>query len=531
VQKEAVVVDQGVVCSVDPLVSGIGREVLAGGGNAVDAAIAAGAALTVVAPHLCGLGGDLFALVHVPGEPVPASLNASGRAGSGADPAGLRAEGHVAMPFRNDVRSTTVPGCVDGWFALHERYGTRPMAELLAPAIALASGGWPATAMLAKAGQTLAGVDGAEDLVGLEAGATVRRERTAGALRAAAEGGRDGFYLGEFGKGLIELGQRQFTARKLRRGGLFTEADLAASQADWESPLSVDAFGHRVWAAAPNSQGYLLLLALGIADRLELPPDAGDPLWAHYLVEASRQAGYDRPERLFEGADVSDLLAAVGERAARISADRKAEVPVRQSAGGTTYMAVLDGHGMGVSYIQSNAAGFGTWLFEPRTGIGLQNRGTGFNLEPGHPAEFGPGKRPPHTLVPALVTRPDGSLRLVAGSMGGDSQPQIVAQLIARVLHGGESVEAAVGAARWRLHPGETGFGTWTGEHEIDVELEAGRPEAWAEGLRSRGFAVRDAEAGSGFGHAHLIEVGEDGHAEGAADPRAETGTVAVAPN
>lgn len=513
-------VDQGVVCSVDPLVSGIGREVLAGGGNAVDAAIAAGAALTVVAPHLCGLGGDLFALVHVPGEPVPTYLNASGRAGSGADPEGLRAEGHAAMPFRNDVRSTTVPGCVDGWFALHERHGSRPMAELLAPAIALASGGWPATAMLAKAGQTLAGVDGAEDLVGLEAGATVRRERTAGALRAAAEGGRDGFYLGEFGKGLIELGK-----------GLFTEADLAASQADWEAPLRVDAFGHRVWAAAPNSQGYLLLLALGIADRLGLPADAGDPLWAHYLVEASRQAGYDRPERLFEGADVSDLLAAVGERAARISADRKAEVPVRQSAGGTTYMAVLDGNGMGVSYIQSNAAGFGTWLFEPRTGIGLQNRGTGFNLDPGHPAEFGPGKRPPHTLVPALVTRPDGSLRLVAGSMGGDSQPQIVAQLIARVLHGGESVEAAVGAARWRLNPGETGFGTWTGEHEIDVELEAGRPEAWAEGLRARGFAVRDAEAGSGFGHAHLIEVGEDGHAEGAADPRAETGTVAVAPN
>jgi gamma-glutamyltranspeptidase/glutathione hydrolase len=514
------VVDQGVVCSVDPHVSGIGREVLASGGNAVDAAIAAGAVLTVVAPHLCGLGGDLFALVHVPGEAEPAYLNASGRAGSGADPEGLRAEGHQAMPFRNDVRSTTVPGCVDGWFALHERYGTRPMDELLAPAIALASGGWPATAMLAKAGNTVAGVAGAEDLVGLEAGSTVRRERTAGALRAAAEGGRDGFYLGDFGQGLIELGK-----------GLFSEADLAASQADWEAPLSVEAFGHRVWSAAPNSQGYLLLLALSIADRLELPVDAGAPLWAHYLVEASRQAGYDRPERLFEGADVADLLAAAGERAARISADRKAEVPVRQSAGGTTYMAVLDGNGMGVSYIQSNAAGFGTWLFEPRTGIGLQNRGTGFSLEPGHPAEFGPGKRPPHTLVPALVTRADGSLRLVAGSMGGDSQPQIVAQLIARVLHGGESVGAAVGAPRWRLHPGETGFGTWDGEYEIDVELEGGSPEAWAGGLRERGFAVADAEAGSGFGHAHLIEIDEDGHAEGAADPRAETGTVAVAPN
>lgn len=513
-------VDQGVVCSVDPLVSGIGREVLASGGNAVDAAIAAGAALTIVAPHLCGLGGDLFALVHVPGEATPAYLNASGRAGSGADPEGLRAEGHREMPFRNDVRSTTVPGCVDGWFALHERHGTRPMAELLAPAIALAAGGWPATAMLAKAGNTLAGVAGAEDLVGLEAGATVTRERTAAALRAAAEGGRDAFYLGDFGKGLVELGE-----------GLFSEADLAASQADWEEPLSVEAFGHRVWAAAPNSQGYLLLLALAIADRLDLPVDAGDPLWAHYLVEAARQAGYDRPERLFEGADVSDLLAAAAERAARIRPDRRAEVPVHQAAGGTTYMAVLDGNGMGVSYIQSNAAGFGTWLFEPRTGIGLQNRGTGFNLEAGHAAEFGPGKRPPHTLVPALVTRGDGSLRLVAGSMGGDSQPQIVSQIIARVLHGGESVEAAVGAPRWRLHPGETGFGTWTGVYDIDVELEAGAPEEWSAGLAERGHVAAWAAAGSGFGHAHLIEVDEDGHAEGAADPRAETGTVAVAPN
>lgn len=512
-------VDQGVVCSVDPLVSGIGRDVLANGGNAVDAAIAAGAALTVVAPHLCGLGGDLFALVHVPGEAAPAYLNASGRAGSGADPEGLRAEGHRVMPFRNDLSSTTVPGCVDGWFAMHERYGTRPMDELLAPAIALASGGWPATAMLAAAGKVLEGVEGAEDLVGLEAGATVKRERTAAALRAAAAGGRDGFYLGDFGQGLIELGQ-----------GLFSEADLAASQADWEDPLSVEAFGHRIWAAAPNSQGYLLLLALAIADRLELPADPSDPLWAHYLVEASRQAGYDRPERLFEGADVSDLLASAAERAARISPERKAAVPVHQAAGGTTYMAVLDGNGMGVSYIQSNAAGFGTWLFEPRTGIGLQNRGTGFNLEPGHPAEFGPGKRPPHTLVPALVTRGDGSLRLVAGTMGGDSQPQIVAQLIARVLLGGESVGAAVGAPRWRLHPGETGFGTWTGVYDVDVEIEVGAPEAWSAGLGERGHAAVSAAAGSGFGHAHLIEVDEEGRAEGAADPRAETGTVAVAP-
>ncbi|WP_035738154.1 gamma-glutamyltransferase family protein [Glycomyces arizonensis] len=510
--------DQGVVCSIDPLVSGIGRQVLAEGGNAVDAAIAAGAALTVVAPHLCGLGGDLFALVHRPGEAVPASLNASGRAGSGADPEALRAEGHAVMPFRDDIRSTPVPGCVDGWFALHGRYGTKPIAELLAPATVLAEEGWAATRMLAAAGATLKGVEGAEDLVGLEEGGTVTRRRTAAALRAIASEGRDGFYLGEFGRGLIDMGE-----------GLFTEADLAASQADWEAPLGVDAFGHRVWAAAPNSQGYLLLLTLAIADRLDLPADPADPLWAHYLVEASRLAGYDRPERLHEDADVADLLAAAGERAARVSPGGRVDVPVQQRAGGTTYMAVLDSSGMGVSYIQSNAAGFGTRLFEPRTGIGLQNRGTGFNLTPGHPAELGPGRRPPHTLVPALVTRPDGSLRLVAGTMGGDSQPQIDAQLISRVLASGESVGEAVSAPRWRLHPGETGFGTWTGAYEIDVELETGAPEAWSAGLAERGHVAAWAAAGSAFGHAHLIEVDDEGRASGAADPRAETGTVACA--
>ncbi|GAB3998400.1 hypothetical protein GCM10029992_24090 [Glycomyces albus] len=209
------------------------------------------------------------------------------------------------------------------------------------------------------------------------------RTRTATALRAIASDGRDGFYLGEFGRGLIEIGQ-----------GLFAQADLEAPQADWAAPLSIDAFGHRVWTAAPNSQGYLLLLSLAIADRLDLPAGPDQALWAHYLVEASRQAGHDRPERLSEDADVTDLLASAAERAARIDPERRADLPDHHRGGGTTYMAVLDRHGWGVSYIQSNAAGFGTGLFEPRTGIGLQNRGVGFDLTAGHPAEYGPGRRP-----------------------------------------------------------------------------------------------------------------------------------------
>ena len=510
-------VNQGVVCSVDPRASEAGRAVLAAGGNAVDAAIAAGAVLTVVAPHLCGLGGDLFALVHRPGDQTPASLNASGRAGSGADPEQLRAEGHTSLPFRGDIRATPVPGCVDGWFALHDRYGTRPMPELLEPAIRLASEGWPATAMLARAGAALEGVEGAEDLVGLSPGQTVTRVRTAGALRSIAADGRDGFYLGAFGRGLIEAGQ-----------GLFSESDLETRQADWEEPLSIDALGHRVWTAAPNSQGYLLLLSLAIADRLEVPDDPDQALWAHYLIEASRQAGYDRPERLSEGADVADLLASAAERAARIDPERRADLPDRPRRGGTTYMAVLDREGWGVSYIQSNAAGFGSRLFEPRTGIGLQNRGVGFNLIPGHPAEYGPGRRPPHTLVPALVTRADGSLRLIAGTMGGDSQPQILTQLLSRVLRSGQTAAEAVGAPRWCLHPGPNGFGTWAGPYEFDIELEASVGEAWRTGLADRGHRIATFPTSS-FGHAHLIDVDRDGRAVGAADPRAETGTVSVA--
>jgi gamma-glutamyltranspeptidase/glutathione hydrolase len=511
------VADQGVVCSVDPRASAIGRDVLADGGNAVDASIAAGAVLAVVAPHLCGLGGDLFALVHRPGVAVPDCLNASGRAGSGADPARLRAEGRRVMPFTGDIRTVPVPGCVDGWIAMHERHGTRPLAELLEPAIELAADGWPATGMLARGSATLDGVAGAEDRQGVVEGDTVKRPRTAAALRAIAADGRDGFYLGEFGNGLMELGD-----------GEFTRADLETSQADWVEPVAVDAFGHRIWSTPPNSQGYLLLLSLAIADRLELPADPDDPLWVHYLVEASRLAGFDRTHRLHEHADVTALLAAADERAERISSDRRADVAVDQRDGGTTYMSVLDADGMAVSYIQSNASGFGSRLFEPRTGVGLQNRGVGFTLVPGHPAEYGPGRRPPHTLLPALVTRADGSLRLVAGTMGGDSQPQIVAQLIARVLHGGQDVVEAMDAPRWRLHPGPTGFGVWEGPYEIDVELESDAPHAWGGGLRERGHAVVESEFGSAFGHAQLIEVDVRGRATGAADPRAETGTVAT---
>ncbi|GAA4922079.1 gamma-glutamyltransferase family protein [Stackebrandtia albiflava] len=503
------------VCSVDQLASSTGLAMLRRGGSAVDAAVATNAVLAVTAPHMCGMGGDLFALVHVPGRPL-AALNASGPAGSGADPDALRAAGHTTMPLRGDVASVTVPGCVDGWLALHARYGRLPLEEVLAPAAGYAEDGFGASPLLAQSSVALEGVVGAEDLVAARhQGARVRRPGVARALRAVASDGRSGFYGGDFGRGLSRIAP-----------GLFTPEDLARDNAEWTTPLSVRVFGHDVWTAPPNSQGYLLLLSMAIAERLELPDDPADPAWAHLLIEASRQAGYDRPDRLFDGADVSGLLTEgeVGARAARVDPGRAGTVSAPADPGDTTYLCAVDGSGMGVSLIQSNAAGFGSGIFEPSTGIGLHNRGLGFHLSPGHPAEYRPGMRPPHTLVPAVVTRPDGTLRAVAGTMGGDTQPQILLQVLTRLLRHGQTPGEAIGAPRFRLG-NLNGFDTWTMPTANPTCLETGAPQAW-DGLADLGHRLE--RTGSQFGHAHLIEVSDDEMRGGAADPRAVIGAVAA---
>ncbi|WP_406313182.1 gamma-glutamyltransferase [Streptosporangium sp. NBC_01639] len=500
----------GMVCTVDHLASRAGVAMLERGGSAADAAIAANAVLAVTAPHMCGLGGDLFALVH-DGTGTPAALNASGRAGSGADPERLRAEGHTRMPHRHDIRSAPVPGCADGWLSLHGRYGRLPMTEVLAPAIGHARDGFPASPLMVPGLETV-GPLCADFAAARQAGDLIRRPGVARALEALT-GGREGFYLGEFGEGLLAVG-----------AGEYTEDDLAKDGSEWVDPLRVRAFGHDVWTMPPNSQGYLLLLALGIAEGLDLPADPADPLWAHLLVEAARLAGHDRPEVLFEGASVDGALDSAAARRALIDPAGRVTVRDLTAPGDTTYLCAVDGDGMGVSLIQSNAAGFGSLVFEPRTGINLHNRGIGFSLIPGHPAEYGPRRRPPHTLVPALVTHADGSLRSVVGTMGGDAQPQILLQVLTRLLLHGQAPGEAIGAARWRLASG-TGFDTWDAPDQAVVEVEDGGP--WSDGLRDRGHPVGAAPYGSSFGHAHLIDVLPSGVLAGAADPRSIIGAAA----
>jgi gamma-glutamyltranspeptidase/glutathione hydrolase len=508
------------VAAADHLAAQAGLATMARGGNAVDAAVATNAVLAVTLPHLCGMGGDLFALVH-DGPGAPVAIDASGRAGSGADPERLRAEGHRSMPQHLDVRTVTVPGCVDGWLALHSRFGRMPLTDVLAPAVAYADDGFPASPLLvAVAARLVEQGNTAPALQALaaqarRAGDLVRRPGAASALRAIAATGRDGFYGGAFGAGLVALG-----------AGEYTDADLAAPLATWVEPLAVEAWGHRLWTIPPASQGYLTLSAAWIADGLPLPADPDDPVWAHLLVEAAVAAAHDRLDVLCEGADGGALVAPerLAPRRAAISADRASGRTAPAGAGDTTYLCAVDGDGMGVSLIQSNASGFGSGLFEPNTGINLHNRGLGFSTVAGHPAEYGPGRRPPHTLSPALVTHLDGRLAAVVGTQGGDGQPQILLQVLARLLHAGQSPADAIGRPRWVLVGDGAGFDTWSSASRT-VAIEANAPAGWASGLTARGHQVTTTAAfGNQFGHANLITVADpaSGRARlaGVADPR-----------
>lgn len=505
------------VATADGLATQAGMTALALGGTAIDAALAASAAITICGPHLNGLGGDLLALVHHGGE-VHALL-AIGRAGSGADPEALRAEGLTELPLRHDIRTVTVPGYVDGWLALHERFATLPVDVLLAPALDLAEHGFPASPLLVG---SLARVDDRAHanlaelaIQATRPGAPVRRPGAAAALRAVIERGRDGFYGGAFGDGLLAVGN-----------GWYTPDDLATPGAEWVQPLRSHAWGVDLWTTPPTSQGYLAISAAALADGLDLPDDPGDDRWVHLLVEAATAVGHDRVDRLHDGADGAALVRECAARGNDVDPERASARRTSAAPGGTTYLCTAD-ETCGVSLIQSNASGFGSWLVEPNTQINLHDRGLGFNLVPGHPAELAPGRRPPHTLLPAMATVGD-RLDTVFGSMGGDAQPQIVLQLAARLFRHGQSPATAVGAGRWALRGPVTGFDTWTTPGGPRVSVEGHASARWADGLERRGHHVHRAPAwDSGFGHGHAIRRGADGVLTGAADPRTWVGTVA----
>jgi gamma-glutamyltranspeptidase / glutathione hydrolase len=536
------------VAAADQLAASAGVFMLERGGSAADAVVAAGAGMAVVGPHLCGLGGDMLAVVKAPGKP-PRALLGVGRAGSGADPDRLRADGHPDMPLRGDIRSVPVPGAVDGWLALHAAYGRLPWATVLEPAIELAEEGFAASLILALASHLVAELPGASQLCPngpLHEGQRVRLPGIARTLRALATHGRDGFYHGEFGQALLALGDGQYAPE-----------DLATDVAQWTEPLALSVFGHDLWTVPPPSQAYLSLAATWIAEHVGLPRDPSDPRWPQIFVEASEVAGVERPSALYDGADPARLLsgdaltrwAEVVDRArvgrspfgrsrdgsfpsqvaspSHVASSSHVDGPTAE--GDTTHLSAADADGLAVSLTQSNALDFGSHLVAGATGVFLHNRGVGFSLEPGHPAEYGPRRRPTHTLSPALVTRADGSVSHVVGAMGGDVQPQVIGQLVARMLHTGEDPATAVSAARVVLEaPGAPPFRLWQAPSRSPL-IEAHAPDQWRPGLESRGHRVRVVGAFNPveLGCAQIVAVeerGDDRVLVGAADPRSPDG-------
>ena len=310
--------------------------------------------------------------------------------------------------------------------------------------------------------------------------------------------------------------------------GLYSDEDLRTDQAEWVEPLSLHAFGRRLWTIPPNSQGYLTLASAWIADQVGVPEDPGDDEWAFTLVEAARQAGHDRLAVLHDRADGAALLSPerLGPRAEAIRGQAGRGLADLYSDGDTTYLCTVDRDRTGVSLIMSNAAGFGSHLVLAEYGIFLHNRGMGFSVQEGHPAELGPGRRPPHTLSPLAVTHDDGALDAVIGTMGGDAQPQILLQLLARTLIAGEEAGTAVGAPRWALtREASSGFDTWERGDPPVVAIEGDAPAAWQHGLSRRGYRVwRTEPLDSSFGHAQMIRVTADDMLSGAADPRTHDG-------
>ena len=532
---------RGMVAAADQLAAAAGLGMLEQGGSAADAAVATGSAMAVVGPHLCGLGGDVLAMVAPPGSP-PEALLSVGRAGAGSDPERMRRDGLTTMPLRSDIRSVQVPGAVDGWLALHERYGRLPLHDVLAPAIELAEEGFPASIMLALASHLVHALPGAGELCPdgpLAIGQTVRLPGIARTLRAIARHGRAGFYDGEFGRGLLALGD-----------GHFAPSDFATSAAAWSTPLRANAWGHDLWTVPPPSQGYLTLAGAVVAQAAGLGPDPDDPQWAHLLVETWRAVGHDRPAMLFDGADGDALLhpERLAAAAARVLATDVAPPDVASGAGSptgagppgadvprlgdgdTTHLCAQDADGLGVSLTQSNALDFGSHLVEPTTGVFLHNRGVGFSLVPGHPAEVAPGRRPPHTLSPMLVTDNDGALTHLVGAMGGDAQPQIIVQLLARLLQAGQDPATAITAPRLTLDAPSAGpFRLWWGE-DLTVLVEADAPPAWRAGLTGHGHRVRTIGAFDpvAVGCAQIIQTERASTGArllvGASDPRSPAG-------
>jgi len=503
--RSEVLATQAMAATSQPLATQAALEVMRAGGNAVDAAIAANACLGLMEPTGCGIGGDLFVILWDPESRRLHGLNASGRSPLGLDlkelKAHLSAQGLDRIPNFGPL-SVSVPGCVDGWFEFHERFGRLPMEKVLAPAIRYAEEGFPVSELIAFYWNL--SVPRRADYPGFlktftfdgerapEEGETWKNPALARTYRTLAEKGADAFYRGELTDAMVAT---------LREAGSFLRReDFVKHCSEWVDPVAVSYRGHDLWELPPNGQGIAAQQILQILEGYDLTEMGfGSADYIHHFVEAKKLAFADRAkfhaDPAFVDVPIERLLSGeyAAERRERIDPRRAARNveagPAMIEKGDTIYLATGDADGMMVSLIQSNFWGMGSGVCVPELGFGFQNRGTSFHLEEGHANVYAAGKRPFHTIIPAFLTK-SGDPVLAFGVMGGATQPQAHAQIVINLVDFGMNLQEAGDAPRI-LHSGSQ---EPTGERMPDggfVSLETGIDWEVIRDLRLRGHDVR----------------------------------------
>lgn len=510
--RSEVIARNGMVCTSHPLASQIGLDVLKAGGNAVDAAIAANAALGLMEPTGCGMGGDLFAIVYEAKTGRLHGLNASGRSPLGLSLEGMKAElaklGTKTIPPQG-MLPLSVPGCVDGWFELHGKLGKLPMRDLLAPTIRYAEEGHPVSELIAYYwGRSVPVLSkqpgGFKDTftIGGRApnkGELFKNPDLAKTLRLLGEKGRDAFYKGEIAD--------QIDAFMKANGGWLRKVDFEKHTSTWVDPVSTNYRGVEVFELPPNGQGIAALQALNILEAYDLRAlGFNHPQTLHLMVEAKKLAFEDRAkfyaDPAFSRIPLQSLISkAYAAERRKLLDEKRASKRLeagnpKLNEGDTIYLCTADKDGNMVSLIQSNYRGMGAGIVVPGTGFGFQDRGEMFTFEEGHANIYAPGKRPFQTIIPAFAKK-DGKPWLAFGVMGGAMQPQGHTQIIHNLVDFDMTLQEAGDAARWQ----HLGSSEPTGEKMTDggyVEVETGIPWESVRELTKRGHQIRVGFGGFG---------------------------------
>lgn len=520
---------RGMVSTSQPLATAAGIEILSKGGNAADAAVACAAALNVTEPTSTGIGGDMFALYYDAGTRQVTALNGSGRAPAALTLDRLKKEGLLAdelPPYH--AHTVTVPGACAGWCDLIEKHGSLSLPEILGPAIRLAEEGFPVSPLTSyfwqrsTERQLKSALNGREltiDGRGPNAGEIFRNPGLAKTFKAVAETKAEGFYQGQIAEAIVGVIKEA--------GGCMSANDLASHVSTWETPISVNYRGLRVHECPPNGQGVTALIALNLLEGFDLTSlDPLSPEKMHLMIEALRLAFADArwyvADPAFSKTPMVELLSKeyATERRKLIDKKRATVDPKRgtpAASSNTVYLSVVDGAGNACSFINSNYMGFGTGIVPKGWGFTLQNRGHNFSLDPNHPNALEPGKRPYHTIIPAMVTREsDDSLYASYGVMGGFMQPQGHVQVLSALSDHGLDPQSALDLPRFCIDVEEAGG---------RVAIEEGMPQKTMDALKKMGHPLYEVSGYERalFGRGQVIlRDAESGVLCAGSDPRAD---------